>query len=469
MKIIIFGVGRFYQDKKKKIPPNIEIIAFIDNNPNLRNKYMDNRPILSPCDIKQLAYDKIVLMSDSEEEMKNQLLKLDVFPYNIWNWSYFFSKVNRGILRFYCGNHNVKKQGKKILIISTDLNYNGGTIAALYATKVLQEQGNIPVLAAPDGDDEFIREAKGEGINIVLCPALPYLYDEEMFWIQQFDVVLVNVFQMALCACKISKIKPVVWWIHEPDGLYKKTIDRFQKYLNKDGMSAINIYAVSSIAQRNFNFYFPGRIERNFPYGIPDKSGKISLKERKDRLCFALIGTVCPRKAQDIYINAIKLLDKKDKRNVDFWIIGFIGTDEYSNQIKELASKEENIKIIGMLTRNEIQDIFKNIDVVVCPSLEDPLPIVVTEGWMYGKTCIVSTETGSSQYINNKKNGLVCKTGSTIDLCEKMKWVIHNSKKLPAIGNAARQIYEKYFSFNEFGKRLETVLQDSVDKWTPIQ
>ena len=466
MKIVIFGVGRFYQERKAWIPADIEVAAFLDNNSKLQGQYIENRIIVSPCEVSRLSYDKIVLMSVSEESMKSQLIELGVKEESIWYWERLVSEAYHGTFKLHCAVRNpIKGYKKKILIISTALDYNGGTIAAVYAAKALQERGNNVLLAAPRGNKDFINEITEGGINLALCPALPYLHKEEIFLIDQFDAVLVNVFQMLLCAYEISKIKPVMWWIHEPEGLYKRTLTRFQKYINQNEKSTIDIYAVSNIAKRNFNLYFPDRIKETFSYGIPDENDGKILKGKTEELIFAIVGNVCPRKAQDVFVKAARLLNAVEKGKVQFWIIGFAGTDEYSNQIREMAAEDETLKIKGLFTRQKMEEAYKSVNVLVCPSLEDPLPIVATESMMWGKPCIVSDGTGTEQYIEDGKNGFICRTGDTEDLCEKMRWIIHNQEKLPEIGRKAREIYEAHFSMESFGERLETALQDTMEHW----
>lgn len=467
MEVIVFGVGRFYRERKDMISSDVEIVAFLDNNIELQGKTMDTRPIVSPMEVKRFSYDKIILMSASEEAMKSQLLELGIEEEKIWYWERFISEMYHGTFKFYCACTKLaERYRKKILIISTDLNYNGGTIAAVYAAKVLQECGNLVILAAPGGDKKFIKETTDSGINIMLCPALPYVQKEELFWIKQFDVVMVNVFQMILCAYEISKIRPVLWWIHEPRVLFVHTIKRFQKIISIEQLERVGIYAVSDVPQRNFNFYFSDKMRKLLPYGIPDQRKKAEVKEKKEHLIFAVIGMVCSRKAQDIFLKAIELLSDEEKIGTQFWIIGLIGDDDYGRQIKEMASgRDAIIKIKGQLTRSEMHEEYKKIDVVVCSSLEDPLPIVVTEGMMYEKVCIVSDTTGIARYIKNGEDGLVCKNGDPEDLCEKMRWVIHNREKSQTMGSNARKIYEKYFSMKAFGRRLETALQDTVNKW----
>ena len=82
---------------------------------------------------------------------------------------------------------------------------------------------------------------------------------------------------------------------------------------------------------------------------------------------------------------------------------------------------------------------------------------------MYGKICIVSEATGTADYIKHGKNGLICKAGDPEDLCEKMRWVIGNRENLQEMGNAARQVYEKYFTMDRFGDQLEKALTETLD------
>ncbi len=468
MKIMIFGTGKFYQNRKNQIASDCVITAFIDNNQVLQGKQMDCVPIISPSSINQFTYDKIVLMSAKKyaDEMRNQLIELGVASENILSWEQLCSERLRGSFRFYCGNSSIIQKRKKILILSTILDYNGGTLAAVYAARALQERGYNVILAAAEGNQEFIHETVEGGINVVLCPALPYLHEEEIFWIQQFDAVLVNVFQMIKCACDICNIKPVLWWIHEPSTIYEPIMNQFIECACQEEFSKANVYAVSGIPQKIFNHYFPGVIKETLGYGIPDENREgIIERGSKNKTVFAIIGNVCPRKAQDIFVRSAKLLEGKDRADAEFWIIGFIGEDEYSNQIKELALNEPSIKIMGLLTRKELRKIYPEIDAVVCPSLEDPLPVVMTECMMYGKACVVSDATGTIDYIKDGENGFICKKGDISGLSEKMGWIIHNKEKLQEIGLNARQTYEAYFSLEKFGERLEAALLNTIEKY----
>lgn len=121
---------------------------------------------------------------------------------------------------------------------------------------------------------------------------------------------------------------------------------------------------------------------------------------------------------------------------------------------------------MGGLSRSEIHERYGEIDVVVCPSREETASIVVTEGMMYGKVCIVSEVAGMAAYIEDGENGIICESENHVNLCDKMKWVIKNRKNLQTMGKRARETYEKYFSMESFGERLEKELHNAIAKHT---
>lgn len=463
MKIVIFGVGKYYQRRKKDISSDIEIVAFLDNNPQLHGKIIDGVQVFAPCKVKQFSYDKIVLMSVRTIEMREQLISLNVLPIDIWLWEQLNSEIWHGTFYFHVGNVHIKKDKKKVLIISTELNYNGGTFAVVYAASALQDKGFNVTLAAQDGNAKFINEVTQNRINVIICPGLPFLREEEIFFIKQFDVVIVNVFQMISCACEVSKIRPTMWWIHEPSDMYKNVTEHFVQYMDEEQLKRIRIYAVSAIAQRNFNYYFPKRIYQTLSYGIPDQREESIPKE--GRMVFAVIGCVCPIKAQDIFVRAVQLLDDENKKNVQFWIIGSIGDNEYSSNVKMLVAEDASFRLWGELTRSEMQKRYSEIDVVVCASAEDCLPVVVTEGMMLEKVCIVSDHAGSVDYIEDGVNGFIVPAGDAVALKEKMEWCIHNKTKCETVGKKARETYERYFAMDIFGNNLEKALIETETFW----
>ena len=467
MKIIVFGTGIYYKKRKEEIKnlPNVEVVAFLDNNSDKWGKKEEGTPIVSPVAIHEFTYDVIILMSTYIREMKEQLLMLGVESLKIKYWEDFRNKILYKKIEVLNPKLNTDGLKKKLLIVSRYLNYDGGSLTAFYAFNALRKKGYSVVLAIPGGNLNLINEIMKEGITIAICPSIPYLQEEDLNWIRQFDTVMVNVFPLIKSAYDISQIRPTLWWIHEAKTLYNSIRTCFYEYTEIKKLKSINTYTVSKIADRNFKKHFPKKQTRILNYGIPDMNlnGKIEFSKDSAKTVFAIIGTVYEGKAQDIFIKAIEKMKNKD--NAEFWIIGNMADNEYCNSIKESAEQNPSIKIMGMLTREQIYQVFPRIDVVVCPSREDCLPIVMTEAMMFGKICIASDRTGTAEFITEGENGFVVPVEDVSALSKKMEWILENKNQLEQIGKNTRKTYEQYFSMEVFGDNLERALLETEEFW----
>lgn len=465
-RCIIFGTGLFYQNRKMRLPRDMDILVFIDNNEELWGKLLDGKPIVSPNSLHNYNYDKILLMSRKDEEMRQQLLALHVEEGKIITWNRFRGEHEHGKLRLYNGRKLCNAKGK-VLIISIYLGYTGAPLTAIYAARALRANGYETVICAEDGNKELISEARLAGVHVVICPAVPYLGEEELFWMQQFDVVLVNTFVLLRCACLISSYRPTIWWIHECsekyENFYSNTIKEFADCMDQIKTAKMDVIGVSPIARDNFNAYFPGKIERMLAYGIPDEGqGYEQGKTSGEKHIFAVIGGICKRKGQRDFLEAAKRFEERD---IEFWMIGSRARDRYANGVLEMAQQYDNVKVLGELSRHEMDLAYKEIDVVVCSSLEETMSIALTEGMMHGKICITTDKTGMADYIVHGRNGLICEAGNVDSLYNCMKWVLDNADKLDGMRLEARKTYEQHFTLNHFADRLEQLLLQAKQKY----
>ena len=192
--------------------------------------------------------------------------------------------------------------------------------------------------------------------------------------------------------------------------------------------------------------------------GIPDKATTVKQRNQNKKTVFAIIGSVYSLKAQDIFLQAVSMLEHRDK--LEFWIIGKMYDTNYCQSIREMAASINCVKILGELTRTEIGNLFSDIDILVCASHEETLSMTIVEAMMYGKICIVTDTTGVAEYMEDKINGFVIPCNNPNALRKKMEWIIHNKNKLNTIEDNARKTYEIYFNMETFGKNLKNALSE---------
>lgn len=452
MKIIIFGVGQIYKEKKRYISNNDEVIGFLDNNKELWGSKIDGVEIYSPDKVFGLSFDKIVLMSDYALEMRTQLLDLNCNSKKIMHYlEYIGEQCNEStVLLLQSEKRMIDK--KSCLIITTDLEYNGGSIAAVYAALALNKRGYETVIAAPGCDLAFADEVKSQGIDIIIYPNLGHA--KGLPWVDDFQYVIVNTLQMSCCAIEISRKRKVVLWIHEPHNLYKAM--SYWKQDIQEGIQGKNVkvYVVSQAAKYNFQRNFAIDSLEILPYGIPDKY--VASKSKDGDFIFAMIGLISEQKGQDIFIEAIENLGIQE--NITFLIIGRNLEDAYGQSIRMRVKGYPNIQLLGEVSHEEVMRYWNDIDVLVVASREDMLPIVATEAMMMGKTCILSDIAGTVKYMKDSMNSLVFETRNSYELSERMRWCVNNREALERIGASARETYNTYFSMDVFGANLEKAI-----------
>lgn len=457
MKIIIFGMGEIYKGYKDRISKNDEVIAFIDNNKQLHGTRCDGTVVYSPSEISCLIYDRIIIMSTYYIEMRNQLVQMGYERSRILHYTEYISQQSAGKLCVYYGK-NFRQRKKRCLIMTSSLGYHGGAIVAVHAAQALQNKGYEVVIASPDEDRTFIEEFSRFGIAFVVYPNLQFAKWDELFWIDDFDKIIVNTYPLWFCALEIGRHRRVMVWLHENDIAYPGMDFWKDIILENLSMPNLSVYAVSRVARENFFHNVGKRKIGVLPYGIPDV--KKEMKRNTGKLTFAVIGTIQPVKEQLLFLSAARILSKTAP-DCTFLIIG--GHREcdadYVSEVKREAEMIPGVCIAGELTRAELERAYCRIDIVVVPSSQEAMSLVATEAMMYGKVCILSSIVGMAEYVRQGENGLVFRSNDLKDLVKQMAYCTGNRDCLQRIGEEARATYEKYFTMEEFGGKLEQIVE----------
>ncbi len=460
MQLVIFGVGVHYRQIKTELDEieDIQINAFFDNKEHLRGTYLDGILIHSPEDYKNMQFDYIILTSKYAADMYQQLIMLGVDKKKILFWGKFKAQFSKRRKIYYKCKESDSGQKDKILIIS-GIDHTGGAMSAIYAAKCLTSENCDVDLCAPNADYELIQELNKYGVDVIIYDVIPYIKDEE--WIKNYRVVIVNTFQNIQCAFEISKYRPVLWWIHEPGYVYNSCLAEFSEYANTEQIQNMNVFAVSDIAWRNFSAHFQGVEKRVLLYGIPDMWD--ASPQLGEKTVFAVIGGISENKAQDIFLKAADKM--RSASQAEFWLIGSLSKSDYGCRITEMAERNSNVKIKGLLTRKELYSLFPQIDVVVCPSREETMSIAINEGMMFGKVCITTDNTGVADYIQNGVNGFVVSAGDAAALSDRMQWIMDNKDQIKRIGENARRTFVESFTIGVFKERIKNAVQETIAQW----
>lgn len=449
MKVIIFGTGKLYESNKYKFR-KLSIAALVDNNPNKQGTYIDGIIVISPQQICEYQYDYIILVSRYYKEMRSQLISLGIRNECILDREYrgIFSEM-RSVEMYRKILCNASKG--KILLVSHDLALTGAPIV-LYNMAVVLSGYGYDVVVYSDKREALLYDFIEKGISVTIFEDYDFNRKEIEFYFSGFDLIIVNTVTLHRLVMNLKQLRiPIVWWLHEEDNIYKELDIKYSDLATGD---MIFPYGVSDRAIRSYCKYARRQIIDKLVYGIPNRGLCDITKKEGRKAVFAIIGTVDKRKAQDVFVDAVKENWNKWKEIAEFWIIGHI-SEKLQKQYGELGF----IKILGELNHEDLMEIYQEIDVIVCPSRNDPLPVVLAEGMMYKKVCIASDMTGTAEYIEPYENGLLCKAGDINSLADSMQWAIDHRENWEDMGEKAYQVYQNVFSLEQFKKNVLQIVK----------
>lgn len=465
MRLLLFGIGLFYQQHKRELVKDLSgdtVVGFVDNRARDIRRF-EGKPVYLPEELANVAFDRILLASVHHKAMRRQLLSCGIPEEKIVFCMEYVRTRQQGKADLPCPQAPAAGK-KRILIVTHDMNYDGGSIVVTHAAHALMELGHIVTLSAPVIDPSLEAEVRAGGINFVPCPALPYIGRKEIAWIEQYDVLLVNVFQNIRVACSMRKRLPVLWWIHEADDAYSPIYPdyrgRFRAYDSASVMDGIRIFGVSRLAAEVFSRHYPGLPVGVLPYGIPDAG--------MDALCasanmvFAVIGGISPRKGQRELLQAIRSLEMRDAwpEDAEIWLIGRLDDSPYAREVRQLAETLPRVKLLGVLTREEMQKAYRQMDVVVCASQQELLSTVMVEGLMHGKICLTTRNNGIVSYLHDGVDSYVCADHRAETLAAAIYRILQDRARWREIRRRARMVYENHFSMEKFKERLRDILDE---------
>jgi len=151
-------------------------------------------------------------------------------------------------------------------------------------------------------------------------------------------------------------------------------------------------------------------------------------------------------KRQDILIRALSILSH---HNPDIKAI-FIGDGKTKEKMISLSKKlgvEKFVKFVGTLPHNEVLALIKAAKILAHPTEYEGLSKVIVEAMALGKPIIASEVPAITEYIVDKKNGLLAKNIPQ-DFVDKINLLLKNESLYKRISKESRKYAERYFDSN---------------------
>ena len=266
----------------------------------------------------------------------------------------------------------------------------------------------------------------------------------------RYDVVHIHAEGPAFF-CWIPKLlgKKVIVTVHGIDWQREKWKSGFgSKFIRQGEKNAVKYADEIIVLSKGVQTYFEdtyGRKTRFIPNGvtkpkvrqaeiITDKFGLT-----KDSYILFL-GRLVPEKGIRYLIEAFKNV-KTDKRLVIAG--GSSDTDDFANELKELAKGNERILFTGFVQGRELEELYSNAYIYTLPSDLEGMPLSLLEAMSYGNCCLVSDIDECTEVVENK--ALIFKKSDVNDLKKTLQEVCVRADEVEMLKKqAADFICDKY-------------------------
>lgn len=215
----------------------------------------------------------------------------------------------------------------------------------------------------------------------------------------------------------------------------------FKKKLTKLGCDPRKIFVGNSAIDCTF---FPYK-ERTLQPNEPIKIVSVSRLVKKKGLQYS--------------IRAVAELLKKYP-HIEYTIVGFGELREKLTQLIHSLGAQNNIKLVGRLSQEQVVALLDQSHIFVLPSITDTtgdqegIPNSVKEAMAMGLPSISTYHAGIPELITDSVSGFLVPEQDTKAISDSIEFLINNPKTWPPLCRAARKTIEKHYEKNAVNQKL---------------
>jgi colanic acid/amylovoran biosynthesis glycosyltransferase len=171
------------------------------------------------------------------------------------------------------------------------------------------------------------------------------------------------------------------------------------------------------------------------------------------------IGRLVEKKGIEFVIKAVKNV-LGEFPDIDYIIVG---DGPLRKKLDNLINKlriENNVKILGNKTHEEIIELLYDSDILLMPSIVakdgdcEGIPVVLMEAMATGLPVISTYHSGIPELVKNGKSGFLVPERDIKGIADKLKYLILHYEERLEMGRAGREIIEKEYDIKILNKKL---------------
>jgi len=288
---------------------------------------------------------------------------------------------------------------------------------------------------------------------------------------ERFDLVVSNssAFAEGALASRYCGI-PHVWYVHEmlmDDPVLRSFMPLERLYRIMDGLSS-HFVTVSKAVKRQFDPYVIKEKLSVVHTGLPDIK-PVALDQPKKTVfdlpphipVVTFVGILSERKGVLDFVDSARFVLQRFPKAI-FVLAGPEGGKgrEAIAQI-DMYGIRDSFRILG--NRNDVPRILSASDMLVLPSLADPLPLAVLEAMAAGIPVVATRSGGCEEMVEDGVTGRLVPVKNPAMLSQAIIELIESPSKRVLMGLNGSRRYADHFNYAHYISRFEEVLDGACD------
>ena len=287
---------------------------------------------------------------------------------------------------------------------------------------------------------------------------------------ERFDLIVSNTITFAegALASRYCGI-PHVWYVHEmlmDDPVLRSFLPLESLYRIMDGLSS-HFVAVSEAVKRQFDPYVNNEKLSIVHTGLPDIK-PASLDQPKKTMfdlpqhipVVTFVGILSERKGILDFVESARLVLQRFPKPYSSWRVRRGKGREAIAQIDKYGIRD-SFRILG--NRNDVAGILAASDMLVLPSLADPLPLAVLEAMAAGIPVVATRSGGSEEMVVDHVTGRLVPVKNPAVLSQAITELIESPSMRVLMGLNGSRRYADHFNYAHYISRFEEILDGACD------
>ena len=185
------------------------------------------------------------------------------------------------------------------------------------------------------------------------------------------------------------------------------------------------------------------------PFGVNVDLFKPILSKKSNEITIGIIKSIEPHNGIEYLIDAFKILDDKNIKNIK---LNIVGVGQSLSKIKKLVidyNLKDKVEFFGHVAHHDILAHYQKLSIFVCPSLRESFGVSVIEASACGIPVVANKISGLKEVVNDKKTGYLIDTSNAKLLAEYLEKLIINDSLRHFLGKNGREFIKKNYSWDK--------------------